>query len=49
MFRRTKRAVLVLFVAAQISMFAMPTVAAAGDNSKCLVWVWIDGWRCAVP
>ena len=35
----------VALVALSIVMLAAQPVSAA---NKCLVWVWIDGWRCAV-
>lgn len=31
-----------------VSAFVLLGAAPAGAVSKCIVWVWIDGWRCAV-
>lgn len=37
-----------LVLAATLLVVAMPATASEAREKKCLVWVWIDGWRCAV-
>lgn len=51
MFRTVRLLILALLVVAQLSIFVAPAVAGPEDKipTGCLVWVWIDGWRCAVP
>jgi hypothetical protein len=59
MLRRTKLLMLAALVAAQLMIVAAPAAASGpldkvldklgADDEFCLVWIWIDGWRCAVP
>lgn len=43
MLARGWRAVLVMTAA-----LVLAAAAPAGAWGDCLVWIWIDGWRCAV-
>lgn len=45
MLRRILRSIALLALTLQVVLF---TAAAAAARPKCLVWVWIDGWRCAL-
>ncbi|HEX2058936.1 MAG TPA: hypothetical protein VHI71_11285 [Actinomycetota bacterium] len=43
------RAAVVLAVAAQIVVVPAAANAAPAHKAGCLVWIWVDGWRCAFP
>lgn len=43
-----RRLVTRLVLATALLSLIIPAGAAEARDKLCLVWVWIDGWRCAV-